>query len=111
MAENNLDKALAYLGSSLQTLVTQANGPVDLEHLHTKIAKRSLTGDHLTGGTIINFASTGIKDEATRQQISIKDSGVHVKSLSTDKINGSIVVENSITAKTIIVDVLEVREL
>jgi len=111
MAENNLDKALAYLGSSLQTLVTQANGPVDLEHLHTKIAKRSLTGDHLNGGTIINFASTGIKDEATVQQISIKDSGVHVKSLSTDKINGSIVVENAITAKTITVDVLEVREL
>jgi hypothetical protein len=111
MAENNLDKALAYLGSSLQTLVTQANGPVDLEHLHTKIAKRSLTGDHLNGGTIINFASTGIKDEATGQQISIKDSGVHVKSLSTDKINGSIVVENSITAKTITVDILEVREL
>ena len=111
MAENNLDKALAYLGSSLQTLVTQANGPVDLEHLHTKIAKRSLTGDHLNGGTIINFASTGIKDEATGQQISIKDSGVHVKALSTDKINGSIVVENSITAKTITVDVLEVREL
>jgi len=111
MAENNLDKALAYLGSSLQTLVTQANGPVDLEHLHTKIAKRSLTGDHLNGGTIINFASTGIKDEATGRQISIKDSGVHVKALSTDKINGSIVVENSITAKTITVDVLEVREL
>ena len=31
MAENNLNKAIAYLGSSLQTLVQQANGPVNLD--------------------------------------------------------------------------------
>ena len=31
MAENNLNKAIAYLGSSLQTLVQQATGPVDLD--------------------------------------------------------------------------------
>ncbi len=101
MAENNLDKALAYLGTSLQSLVQQANGPVDLDHLHTKIAKRSLSGDHLNGGTIINFASTGIKDEATSQQLVIKDSGIEVKSFQSE----------TITAKTIVVDTLEVKDL
>jgi len=111
MAENNLDKALAYLGTSLQTLVTQANGPVDLEHLHTKIAKRSLTGDHLNGGTIINFASTGIKDESTKQQIIIKDSAVEITNLTVGQLKGDLSVENAIKAKTITVDVLEVREL
>jgi hypothetical protein len=111
MAENNLDKALAYLGTSLQTLVTQANGPVDLEHLHTKIAKRSLTGDHLNGGTIINFASTGIKDESTKQQITIRDSAVEIANLTVGQLKGDLSVENAITAKTISVDVLEVREL
>jgi hypothetical protein len=111
MAENNLDKALAYLGTSLQTLVTQANGPVDLEHLHTKIAKRSLTGDHLNGGTIINFASTGIKDESTKQQITIRDSAVEITNLTVGQLKGDLSVENAITAKTISVDVLEVREL
>jgi hypothetical protein len=111
MADNNLDKALAYLGTSLQSLVQQANGPVDLEHLHTKIAKRSLTGDHINGGTIINFASTGIKDEATKQQIAVKDSGVEIATISIGQVKGDLSVENSFTAKTITVDVLEVREL
>jgi hypothetical protein len=111
MADNNLDKALAYLGSSLNSLVTQANGPVDLENLHTRILKRSLTGDHLMGGTIVNFASTGIKDEATSQQLTIKDSGIEVKSLTVGSVKGDLAVENTIAAKTIKVDVLEVKEI
>jgi hypothetical protein len=111
MADNNLDKALAYLGSSLNSLVTQANGPVDLDNLHTRILKRSLTGDHLIGGTIVNFASTGIKDEATTQQLTIKDSGIEVKSLTVGSVKGDLAVENTIAAKTIKVDVLEVKEI
>ena len=111
MAENNLDKALAYLGTSLNSLVTQANGPVDLDNLHTRILKRSLTGDHLMGGTIVNFASTGIKDEASSQQLTIKDSSVEIKNLTVGAVKGSLSVENTITANTIKVDVLEVREL
>jgi len=111
MAENNLDKALAYLGSSLNTLVTQANGPVDLDNLHTRILKRSLTGDHLMGGTIVNFASTGIKDQATSQQLTIKDSGIEIKSLTVDSVKGNLSVENTLTVNTIKVDVLEVREI
>ena len=111
MAEHNLDKAIAYLGSSLQTLVQQANGPVDLDNLHTKILKRSLTGDHILGGTIVNFASTGIKDQATSQQLTIKDSGVEIKSLTVDSVKGNVSVENTLTVNTIKVDVLEVREI
>ena len=111
MAENNLDKALAYLGTSLNSLVTQANGPVDLENLHTRILKRSLTGDHLMGGTIVNFASTGIKDQATSQQLTIKDTGVEIKSLTVDSVKGNLSVENTLTVNTIKVDVLEVREI
>ena len=111
MADNNLDKALAFLGTSLQSLVQQANGPVDLQNLHTKIAKRSLTGDHLNGGTVINFASTGIKDESTKQQILVKDSGVELGNLLVGQVKGNLSVENSITARSIVVDVLEVKEL
>jgi hypothetical protein len=111
MAENNLDKALAYLGTSLQTLVQQANGPVDLNHLHTKIAKRSLSGDQITGGTITSFASSGIKDEATKQQITVKDSGVEFGTISIEQVKGNLTVENVITARSITVDILEVKEL
>jgi hypothetical protein len=111
MAENNLDKALAFLGTSLQSLVQQANGPVDLDHLHTRIAKRSLSGDQITGGTITSFASSGIKDEATKQQIIVKDSGVELGVISVGQVKGNLAVENSITAKSITVDVVEVKEL
>ena len=111
MAENNLDKALAYLGSSLNSLVTQANGPVDLDNLHTRILKRSLTGDHLMGGTIVNFASTGIKDQASSQQLTIKDSGIEINNLTVGAVKGNLSVENTLTVNTIKVDVLEVREL
>jgi hypothetical protein len=101
MAENNIDKALAYLGTSISTLVESAREPIDLSNLHTRIAKRSLTGDHISGGTVINFASTGIKDSANSQQLTISDSGITVQSVTSDKIN----------AKIISVDVLEVKEL
>jgi hypothetical protein len=111
MADNNLDKALAFLGTSLQSLVQQANGPVDLDNLHTRILKRSLTGDHLNGGTVMNFASTGIKDESTKQQILVKDSGVELGNLLVGQVKGNLLVENSITARSIVVDVLEVKEL
>lgn len=111
MAENNLDKALAYLGTSLQSLVQQANGPVELDHLHTKIAKRSLSGDQITGGTITNFASSGIKDEATKQQITVKDTGVELGTIAVGLVKGDLSVENSIKTKSITVDVLEVKEL
>jgi hypothetical protein len=111
MAENNLDKAIAYLGTSLQTLVQQANGPVDYIDLPNKIPKRSLSGDHINGGTIIKFASTGIKDEATSPQILVKDSAVEFKNIVVDTVKGSLVVENAITAKTLSVDILEVREI
>ncbi len=42
MAEHNLDKAIAYLGSSLQTLVQQANGPVYLDQEKGSILANNL---------------------------------------------------------------------
>jgi hypothetical protein len=96
MAENNIDKALAYLGTSISTLIDASKAPFDTTNLHTLLAKRSLTGDHINGGMIVNFASKGIKDEATSQQLVVNDTGI---------------VTNTVTARTIKVDVLEVGEL
>ena len=60
---------------------------------------------------MINFASTGIKDESTKQQILVKDSGVELGNLLVGQVKGNLSVENSITARSIVVDVLEVKEL
>jgi hypothetical protein len=110
MAENNLDKAIAYLGTQISSLVDAAKSPIDTDNLHTLLAKRSLTGDHINGGMILNFASKGIKDEANSQQLLVNDSGIKVSTLTVDTIKGNVSFD-SITASTIKVDVLEVKEL
>jgi hypothetical protein len=42
MAENNLDKSLAFLGTSLHILVTQASGLVDLNREKGSILANNL---------------------------------------------------------------------
>lgn len=43
------------------------------------IADRELSGDKIEGGTITNFASTGINDTATTKKLSIKDDRIVVE--------------------------------
>jgi len=43
------------------------------------IADRELSGDKIHGGTITNFASTGIKDSAAAKKLSIKDDRIVVE--------------------------------
>ena len=43
------------------------------------IADRELSGDKIEGGTITNFASTGINDSATTKKLSIKDDRIVVE--------------------------------
>jgi hypothetical protein len=43
------------------------------------IADRELSGDKIEGGTITNFASTGINDSATTKKLSIKDDRIVIE--------------------------------
>ena len=56
------------------------------------LQKNALSGDIIDGGTITNFNSTGIKDEANKSQITIKDSEVVVA--NDLHIKGTVKVEN-----------------
>ena len=56
------------------------------------IRENELSGDHIDGGKITNFSSTGIKDEANKPQITIKDSEVVVA--NDLHIKGTVKVEN-----------------
>jgi len=113
----NIDKALAYLGTSLKTLVESSQQTIDLKSLPGQLPKRSLSGDHINGGKIINFSSNGIKDEAKDTQIIITDTGVTVKSLLVETVKGNLTVENTVSAEHITVtgtvkaNKLEVNEL
>ena len=43
------------------------------------ISDRELSGDKITGGTITEFSSTGIKDEASQKKITINDNKIVIE--------------------------------
>jgi hypothetical protein len=55
-----------------------------------------LTGDQINGGTIANFASTGIKDLSTKQSLVVEDDKITVKSASIDTLNNGVVIKGDV---------------
>ena len=100
---SNLNNILAALGDELNGLAQTAQP--DAKEIARKIPFRSLTGDHLKGGTVQNFASTGIKDSATVTQLTVDDQGVHAKTLTVEHIE-NLTVSNTLKTKVLIVDEL-----
>lgn len=113
----NIDNALVYLGTSLKSLIDSSQQPIDLKNIASHISKRSLSGDHIYGGKIVNFSSLGITDEAKDTQIKITDDLVCIKFLSVEKINGDLSIEKTVSAENLTVSgtvkagKLEVSEL
>jgi hypothetical protein len=106
MNKTNVDQALAALADALKSTEpgTFLDNPKDFVK---KIPFRSLSGDHLNGGKIINFASSGILDQADTQQLLVKNDGVVVKSFVEGfKVVGNIEVED-IKVKVLKADVIE----
>jgi hypothetical protein len=110
MNKKNIDQALALLADALKS--DDPEFPINSPSEFVKrIPKRSLSGDHIIGGKILDFASAGISDTATSQQILVTDKAVEVKTLKVDYVKDDLTVEGTVTANTIRVDVLEVKEL
>jgi len=100
---SNLNNILAALGDELNG-IAQNTAP-DPKEIARKLPFRSLTGDHINGGTIQNFSSMGISDTSTKTQLSVSDAGVHVTKLTVDHI------DNLDVTGTLKVKVLEVDEI
>jgi hypothetical protein len=105
MNKANIDQALAALGDALKGMEPESflTNPKDFVK---KIPFRSLTGDHINGGNIQNFSSTGISDQASKTQITVKDDGVYIKNLKADHVDNFTVAG---TLKTSILEVDEIR--
>jgi hypothetical protein len=103
MSKNNIDQALAALSDTLKGI--ELGNSIDYKEISKKLPFRSLTGDHINGGTITNFASSGIIDTALKPQLTINDQGVHVSSLTIDRI------ENLTVSNLLKVKILEVDEI
>lgn len=110
MNNTNIDQALAALGDALksQNSNTLDNDP---KAFLKKIPLRGLSGDHINGGKIIGFSSSGISDTATKEQIKITDDFVSVTNLKVNLIKDNLAVEGDLSAKTVRADILEVKEI
>jgi hypothetical protein len=74
------------------------------------ILDRELTGNKINGGTITNFASTGIRDTATSPTLLVANDGVtiavlHVSNITSPlTVQGNLTVQGEITATRLHVD-------
>ena len=84
--ENAMKRTVSKLNSDNHSLSTRLEWTEKklseaLEQLKSKnnsLFENELSGDKIDGGTITNFSSTGIKDEATKAKITIKDGDIVV---------------------------------
>lgn len=100
-ADNDLIKLRQGMDALYQAVESIANRPP----AQSEILKRSLSGDHISGGKITKFQSVGIKDDATDAVLLVNDKGVHtdnlnIKNLLGDtNVRGNLFVHGEITAK------------
>jgi len=87
-----------------------------VEHLNDQpipqpeILDRELSGNKINGGTITNFASVGITDEAKSTKLTVHNDGITVDKITVKEltqpltVNGALTVNGQITAKKLHVD-------
>lgn len=100
---SNINNILAALGDEINGIANRS--APDPKEIARKLPHRSLTGDHINGGKIQNFASAGITDTSTKTQITVNNEGVHITALTIDMIE-NLTVNGILKAK-----ILEVEEL
>ena len=66
---------LLQLGEAIETIANR-------ELPAPEIPNRSLSGDKIQGGKIAQFSSAGIRDEATKQTLVVKDEGMYVDNIN-----------------------------
>ena len=108
MNNNSIDQALAALGDALKGQQPDIS-PITLVG---KIPHRSLTGDHINGGKIINFSSSGIKDSAGSTQLTVENDHVKIKNIRLENVDSNLNINGNLNVLgTITVDTLEVTNL
>lgn len=77
-----------------------------------EILDRELSGNKINGGTITNFASVGIGDEAKNKVLTVKDDGIHVDVVHAKTIPNELTVKGALTVEgTITAERMHVKEV
>ena len=72
---------------------------------HIDFTTDDLSGDYISGGTITDFSSTGIIDEATNTIVHLDDTGLSVDNLVTNNLEvDNITVSGKMTVKNMVIE-------
>lgn len=110
MKPEQIDQALEGLKITLKNLAQESSPGIDFRSILKKIDEiveaipyGSISGDKISGGTIKNFSSSGIKDSSTRQILKITDELIDVPAIKVPTIKSSVTVEDNLISKNITV--------
>jgi len=103
MKQNDLDQILGNLSSTIKNMAEQKPLEINYQEIVKNIPHRSLSADHLHGGTARNFASTGIRDTASSAVLTVSNEGIESKSAKIEKLLGSVTIQNRLTAESAVI--------
>lgn len=101
MSKTTIDQALETLATALKELEPKAP-EIDYRQVVSALPLRALTGNHINGGVIRNFASSGIKDTATDTKLTVTNDAVTVENLNVSNISSDVTLEKSLTVNGLI---------
>jgi hypothetical protein len=102
---NKINQILAALGDEISSQTQKSE--LSSKQILEKLPFRSLSGDHINGGKIHNFSSSGIVDKATKPHLTLSDQGVAVETFSQGfTVNGNVQGEDA-KFKVLKADVIE----
>ena len=102
---SKINQILAALGDEISSQTQKSE--LSSKQILEKLPFRSLSGDHINGGKIHNFSSSGIVDKATKPQLNLSDQGVAVQTFSQGfTVNGNIQAEDA-RVKVLKADVIQ----
>lgn len=111
MSKTTIDQALETLATALKELEPKPL-EIDYKQVVSALPLRALSGNHINGGVIRNFASSGIKDTATDTRLTVTDNGITVENLSVSKLVGDVTADGSLTVNGVVkAQRLEVNEI
>jgi hypothetical protein len=102
---SKINQILAALGDEISSQTQKSE--LSSKQILEKLPFRSLSGDHINGGKIHNFSSSGIVDKATKPHLTLSDQGVAVETFSQGfTVNGNVQGEDA-KFKVLKADVIE----
>ncbi len=110
MNKTNIDQALAALADALKGSEpsTFLDNPKEFVK---KIPHRSLTGDHINGGKIHNFSSSGIEDTASSNMLTITDEGIVIHKFAKGfRVDDTVMIDH-VSCNSITADIIQCKKI